>query len=74
MNGYFEFINSVKILCGDGALENLAYELDFLGCKTPLLLSDEGLVKVGTVDMVKAACKGVAFNTTFTDIPRETTF
>lgn len=71
MNGYFEFINSVKILCGDGALENLAYELDFLGCKSPLLLSDEGLVKVGTVDMVKAACKGVAFNTTFTDIPAD---
>lgn len=71
MNSYFEFINTGKILCGDNALNNIAYELDFLGCKSPMLLSDNGLLKIGTLDVVKNACKGVTFNTVFTDIPAD---
>lgn len=52
MNKYFEFINTVKILSGENALYNLKYELDFFKSKTPLILSDEGLKKVGTLDNV----------------------
>ena len=40
---YFEFINSVKICSGENAIENIAYELDFLGCKNPIILSDNGV-------------------------------
>ena len=69
MNNYFEFDERVKICCGEGALENLGYELEFRGSKNPLLLSDEGLEKVGTIDFLIKKCKGVKFKTKFTKIP-----
>ena len=52
MNNYFEFINSVKILSGHKALENIPYELDFLGCTTPLILSDNGIKNIGLLNNV----------------------
>ena len=70
-NNYFEFVNSVKILCGDNAIENIAYELDFFGCENPLLLSDEGLKKIGTVDKVKKLLKNVGIKNVFTNIPAD---
>ncbi len=70
-NNYFEFVNSVKILCGDNAIENIAYELDFLGCKNPLLLSDEGLKKIGTVEKVIKILKKVGIKNVYTNIPAD---
>ncbi len=70
-NNYFEWVNSVKILCGDGAIENILYELDFLGCKNPLLLSDEGLRKIGSVDKLVSLLKSVNIKNIFTDIPAD---
>lgn len=70
-NNYFEWINSVKILCGDGAIENIPYELDFLGCKNPLLLSDEGLRKIGSVDKFVNIVKEVDIKNVFTNIPTD---
>ena len=71
MNNYFEFNNNVKILCGDTALSNLNYELDFLGAKNPMLLSDEGLEKIGTIDQFVKFSKPVKFKTIFTKIPAD---
>ena len=66
---YYEYHNPVKILSGEAALENIPYELGVLEAKAPLLLSDEGLVKVGAVDMVLSHMKPAAPKATFTKIP-----
>ena len=71
MSNYFEFNGQVKVCCGENSLANLAYELDFLNCKNPLLLSDEGLVACGTLDVFKKAVKPVEFKTEFTKIPAD---
>jgi len=71
MDKYFEFNNGVKVLCGEKALDNLKYELDYLGCSAPLLLSDEGLEDAKTVDFVKKNAKNIKFNAVFTKIPAD---
>lgn len=70
---YFEFINSVKICSGENALENIGYELDFLGCTHPMILSDNGIKKSGLLDKVLAILKqnGVKCDCVFTDIPAD---
>ena len=70
---YFEFINSVKICSGENAIENIAYELDFLNCKNPMILSDNGVFKAGVLDKVlKILTKNdVRTDNIFTDIPAD---
>ena len=70
---YYEFKLPEKILSGDGALEHVPHELGLLGASRPLLLSDRGLEKVGTVDKVKAALKqgGMTPAEVFCDIPAD---
>lgn len=71
MKQYFEFINSVKILAGDKALENIGYELDFLGSHRPLILSDHGIKKIGLLDDIVEIIKDTGVDATqqYTDIP-----
>ncbi len=71
MNKYFEFHNSVKLLCGESALERLANELEHLGARAPMLLSDAVLARIGTMQMVVDAmmAEGCTPACTFTDIP-----
>ena len=73
MENYFEFINSVKICAGQNALENIPFELDFLGCKKPLVLSDMGVSKAGVLDIVLKILQdsNVNCNTIFKDIPAD---
>ncbi|MBR4311473.1 MAG: iron-containing alcohol dehydrogenase [Akkermansia sp.] len=68
---YFEFQNAVKLLCGDLALERIPNELQHLNAKSPLVLSDAVLAKIGTMTKVTDAmvAEGVAPAATFTDIP-----
>ena len=66
---YYEYHNPVKICSGEAALENIPYELGVLEAKAPLLLSDEGLVKAGAVDLVLSHMKPAAPKAVFTDIP-----
>ena len=70
---YFEFINSVKICSGENALENIAYELDFLGSHKPLVLSDNGVSKAGVLDKVSNILRknNVNIGEIFTDIPAD---
>ncbi len=71
MNKYFEFQNAVKLLCGDSALERLANELEHLGARAPMLLSDAVLARIGTMQQVvdAMAAEGCTPACTFTDIP-----
>lgn len=71
MSAYYEFKLPTKILSGVEALEHIPHELNTLGAFRPLLLSDEGLEKVGTVATVQAALVqgGMTAVETFCQIP-----
>ncbi len=71
MNDYFEFQNSVKLLCGELSLERIAGELAALGASRPLLLSDSMLAQIGTLARVGDAmvAEGCEPAGRFTEIP-----
>ncbi len=73
MEKYFEFINSVKICSGENALENIPYELDFLGCHNPLILSDMGVTKAGVLNKITdiLTAGGVKAENVFNEIPAD---
>lgn len=52
---YYEFKNSVKILSGKNALENIPFELKNLEVSRPIILTDEILIKFGQVKIVADA-------------------
>ncbi len=52
---YYEFYNPVKIVSGHKALESLPYELDQLGAKRPIIVTDKGVSGAGLVNTVKSA-------------------
>lgn len=66
---YYEYHNPVKILSGEGALENIPYEFYTLNGKKPLLLSDPGLVSAGVVDILKKAIAPLKPGAEYTRIP-----
>lgn len=68
---YYEFSNTTKILSGEYALENIPVELKALGAKKALVLCDETLKKIGTMQIVLDAVlnKGIEIGETYTEIP-----
>lgn len=70
---YYEFLNSVKILSGRNALENIPYELLNLGVKRPILLTNDMLMGMGIVKPVIDAFAGadMSIGAVFTDIPAD---
>ena len=68
---YFEFTNPTKLCSGKGALDNLAYELEMLGAKNPMILSDAMLEQLGTLKLVTDALGEMRIGRIFTDIPRD---
>lgn len=68
---YYEFFNSVKIISGYKALENLPSELDLLGAKRPLIITDRGVVKAGLVAHVVSSFGGtkVTIGAVYDDTP-----
>ena len=68
---YYEFSNTTKILSGEYALENIPVELKALGAKKALVLCDETLKKIGTMQIVLDAIldKGIEIGETYTEIP-----
>lgn len=70
---YYEFQNSAKILSGEAALENIPHELKSLGAKRPLILTDNTLKKIGTLQTVVDAISGnnIEIGGVFTDIPTD---
>ena len=70
---YYEFQNSTKILSGKNALENISYELSGLGASRPIVLSDNVLKKIGSLQKVLDAMESTGMEPAaiFTDIPSD---
>ncbi|MGE5674410.1 MAG: iron-containing alcohol dehydrogenase [Mycobacterium leprae] len=68
---YFEFYNSVKILSGRQALENIAFELSQLNANRPMLLTNSMLTSVGLTGIVQTALRdaGITVGALFEEIP-----
>jgi alcohol dehydrogenase len=49
---YYEFFNSVKIISGYKALENIPFELSRVGAKRPIIITDQGVKQAGLVKVV----------------------
>ena len=49
---YYEFFNSVKIISGYKALENIPFELSRVGAKRPIIITDKGVQQAGLVKVV----------------------
>ncbi len=72
MRKYFEFYNGVKINCGEGALSTIGTELARFGCKNPLLLTSQTVVRLGVVDKVLKALSEIPGKTsTFDGVPQK---
>jgi alcohol dehydrogenase len=52
MPEYYEFFNSVKIISGYKALENIPFELGRLGAKKPVIITDKGVSNAGLIKHV----------------------
>jgi alcohol dehydrogenase len=50
-----------KLITGNGATECLAQEVERLGMKNPLIVTDEILVKIGVIERIKLILKGFTF-------------
>lgn len=55
---YYEFINTVKVMSGLKALDNIAYELSILGSKRPIVITDKGVVGAGLTETLIDAIGG----------------
>jgi len=55
---YYEFSCPVKIISGLKALSQLPYEMDLLGCKRALVVTDAGVVGAGLMKQVKSVFEG----------------
>lgn len=55
---YYEYYNPVKILSGRQALDNIPYELEILGCRRPIVITDKGVVEAGLIKIVLDAWAG----------------
>lgn len=70
---YYEFKNSVKIISGKNALENIPFELSNLEAKKPLILTTKSMIKNGQLDIVTNAMKNanIEVGLIFKDIPQD---
>jgi alcohol dehydrogenase len=68
---YFTFHNPAKLLMGERALEQVAFELAQLGASRPLVVTDAGVVKVGLLAPLQTALAegGVTGAPVFADVP-----
>lgn len=69
---YYEFQNTTKIISGKLAINNIPAELKFFNANSPLLISDEILNKIGTVQKIEDAIgtdNKVTVKAKFTDVP-----
>lgn len=68
---YYEFLNSVKIMAGEKGLENIPHELNMLGSKKPIILTDAVLAKTGALKKLTKVFDGwdIDVSEVFTEIP-----
>lgn len=53
MTAYYEFFCPVKIIAGHSALENIPFELNLLGAKRPLIITDQGVRHHGLLKLIE---------------------
>lgn len=70
---YYEFQNSVKVLSGKNALENIVFELKNMDSKRPAILTGKKLHILGVVELVTAnfAENEIAVCLVYDDIPAD---
>lgn len=70
---YYEFYNPVRIISGFKALENLPYELEQLGVKRPLIVTDKGVLAAGLLRPVLTGFigSGIRIGGIFNDVPQD---
>ncbi len=70
---YYEFKNSVKIISGRNALENIPFELNNLDANRPLILTTKSIIKNGQLKIVTNAMENanIEVGLIFKDIPQD---
>lgn len=68
---YYEFFCPVKVIAGKAALEHMPYEINGLGAKRPMIITDKGVRAAGLLDPVIAACEegGLEIVSIYDDVP-----
>jgi alcohol dehydrogenase len=70
---YYEFFNSVKIISGYKALENIPFELSRVGAKRPIIITDKGVEQAGLVKVVVDSFRGtdIVIGAVFDETPQD---
>ena len=70
---YYEFQNSVKIISGKNAIENIPFELSNLEAKKPLVLTTNSMVKNGQLKIATDSMEksNIEVGPVFKDIPQD---
>lgn len=70
---YYEFLNSVKIISGKSALENISFELSNLGASKPLILTTKSMIKNGQLKIITDSLEkaNIEVGSIFKDIPQD---
>lgn len=70
---YYEFKNSVKLLSGKNALENIAFELSNLKANKPLIITTKSMIKYGQLKIITDSLKqyNIEIGSIFQDIPQD---
>jgi alcohol dehydrogenase len=70
---YYEFFNSVKIISGYKALENIPFELSRVGAKRPIIITDKGVEQAGLVKVVVDSFGGadIVIGAVFDETPQD---
>ena len=70
---YYEFMNSVKIISGRNAIENIPFELSNLSSKKPLILTTKSMVKYGQLKIATDSMEksNIEIGSIFMDIPQD---
>ena len=70
---YYEFKNSVKVISGRNAIENIPFELSNLGANRPLILTTKSMIKNGQLKIATNAMENanIEVGLIFKDIPQD---
>lgn len=73
VKGFQRFKNSVKLLSGKNALENIAFELRDLEASRPLIITTKSMIKYGQLKIITDALKqyNIETGSIFKDIPQD---
>ncbi len=68
---YYEFANTAKVLSGEGAIENIPFELRNLRCERVLVVTNKDLRRLGYADIVLSALADgkIEVGAVFDDVP-----